>query len=48
MIFDRLFPLPTAKFFVASLVKAGGRTPLKLRGIYGSRQRIVPLDRAPR
>ncbi|MBA3962348.1 MAG: molybdopterin-dependent oxidoreductase [Chthoniobacterales bacterium] len=36
LIFDRLFPLLTVKFFIGSLVKAGGYTPLKLRGVYGA------------
>ena len=36
MIFDRLFPLLTVKFFIDSLVKAGGYTPLKLQGLYGA------------
>lgn len=36
MIFDRAFPLITVDFFIASLVKAGGYTPLKLAGIYGA------------
>jgi len=35
LIFDRLFPLLTVEFFIGSLVKAGGYTPLKLQGIYG-------------
>jgi len=34
LIFDRLFPLLTVEFFIGSLVKAGGYTPLKLQGIY--------------
>ncbi len=36
MIFDRLFPKLTVKFFIGSLVKAGGYTPLKLQGVYGA------------
>ena len=36
MIFDRLFPLLTVKFFIDSLVKAGGYTPLKLQGLYSA------------
>ena len=36
LIFDRLFPLLTVEFFIGSLVKAGGYTPLKLQGIYGA------------
>ena len=36
MIFDRLFPLLTVKFFIGSLVRAGGYTPLKLQGLYGA------------
>ncbi len=36
LIFDRLFPLLTVKFFIGSLVKAGGYTPLKLQGVYGA------------
>jgi DMSO/TMAO reductase YedYZ molybdopterin-dependent catalytic subunit len=36
LIFDRLFPLLTVDFFIGSLVKAGGYTPLKLQGIYGA------------
>jgi DMSO/TMAO reductase YedYZ molybdopterin-dependent catalytic subunit len=36
LIFDRLFPLLTVEFFISSLVKAGGYTPLKLQGIYGA------------
>ena len=30
LIFDRLFPLLTVEFFISSLVRAGGYTPLKL------------------
>ena len=29
LIFDRVFPLLTVNFFISSLVKAGGYTPLK-------------------
>ena len=36
LIFDRLFPKLTVKFFIDSLVRAGGYTPLKLRGVYGA------------
>src|SRR5262249_26129269 len=36
LIFDRLFPFLTVEFFIGSLVKAGGYTPLKLQGVYGS------------
>ena len=36
LIFDRLFPFLTVEFFISSLVKAGGYTPLKLQGIYGA------------
>jgi DMSO/TMAO reductase YedYZ molybdopterin-dependent catalytic subunit len=36
LIFDRVFPLLTVNFFISSLVKAGGYTPLKLQGIYGA------------
>jgi DMSO/TMAO reductase YedYZ molybdopterin-dependent catalytic subunit len=36
LIFDRLFPLLTVEFFISSLVKAGGYTPLKLQGVYGA------------
>ncbi|MEP6822913.1 MAG: molybdopterin-dependent oxidoreductase [Chthoniobacterales bacterium] len=36
LIFDRLFPLLTVEFFISSLVKAGGYTPLKLQGIFGA------------
>ena len=36
LIFDRLFPFLTVEFFIGSLVKAGGYTPLKLQGIYGA------------
>src|SRR2546422_11095831 len=32
LIFDRLFPLLTVEFFIGSLVRAGGYTPLKLQG----------------
>src|SRR6267378_6356798 len=35
LIFDRLFPLLTVEFFISSLVKAGGYTPLKLQGVFG-------------
>src|SRR5215472_5163958 len=34
LIFDRLFPFLTVEFFIGSLVKAGGYTPLKLQGVY--------------
>src|SRR6267154_4289335 len=36
LIFDRLFPLLTVEFFIGSLVKAGGYTPLKLQGVFGA------------
>src|SRR5262245_48973784 len=36
LIFDRLFPLLTVEFFIGSLVKAGGYTPLKLQGVYSA------------
>src|SRR5262252_5236175 len=36
LIFDRVFPFLTVNFFISSLVKAGGYTPLKLQGIYGA------------
>src|SRR5262249_59624122 len=36
LIFDRLFPHLTVEFFIGSLVKAGGYTPLKLQGVYGA------------
>jgi DMSO/TMAO reductase YedYZ molybdopterin-dependent catalytic subunit len=36
LIFDRLFPLLTVEFFISSLVRAGGYTPLKLQGVYGA------------
>src|SRR5215831_18882124 len=36
LIFDRLFPFLTVEFFIGSLVKAGGYTPLKLQGVYGA------------
>src|SRR5437016_13746011 len=36
LIFDRIFPLLTVEFFIGSLVKAGGYTPLKLQGVYGA------------
>ena len=36
LIFDRLFPYLTVEFFISSLVKAGGYTPLKLQGVYGA------------
>lgn len=36
LIFDRLFPKLSVEFFIRSLVKAGGYTPLKLRGVYGA------------
>ena len=36
LMFDRLFPLLTVEFFIGSLVKAGGYTPLKLQGVYGA------------
>ncbi len=36
LIFDRLFPKLTVEFFIDSLVRAGGYTPLKLQGVYGA------------
>ncbi len=36
MIFDRAFPLITTEFFIDSLVRAGGYTPLKLQGVFGA------------
>src|SRR5204863_7678221 len=36
LIFDRLFPFLTVEFFISSLVKASGYTPLKLQGVYGA------------
>src|SRR5215469_7321036 len=36
LIFDRVFPLLTVEFFIGSLVRAGGYTPLKLQGVYGA------------
>src|SRR5260370_5861412 len=36
LIFDRVFPLLTVEFFIGSLVRAGGYTPLKLQGIFGA------------
>jgi DMSO/TMAO reductase YedYZ molybdopterin-dependent catalytic subunit len=36
LIFDRLFPFLTVDFFISSLIKAGGYTPLKLQGIFGA------------
>lgn len=36
MIFDRAFPFVTVKFFIGSLVKAGGYSQLKLQGVYGA------------
>ena len=36
LIFDRIFPLLTVEFFIGSLVRAGGYTPLKLQGIFGA------------
>jgi DMSO/TMAO reductase YedYZ molybdopterin-dependent catalytic subunit len=36
LIFDRVFPFLTVKFFIGSLVRAGGYTPLKLQGVYGA------------
>src|SRR5260370_6909040 len=34
LFFDRLFPLLTVEFFISSLVRAGGYTPLKLQGVF--------------
>src|SRR6266576_4279769 len=31
-----LFPLLTVEFFISSLVRAGGYTPLKLQGVFGA------------
>src|SRR5882724_4224427 len=36
LIFDRIFPLLTVEFFISSLVRAGGYTPLKLQGVLGA------------
>src|SRR5947208_7926302 len=36
LIFDRLFPLLTVEFFISSLVRTGGYTPLKLQGVFGA------------
>src|SRR6266853_1030867 len=36
LIFDRIFPLLTVEFFIGSLVRAGGYTPLKLQGVLGA------------
>src|SRR2546421_12849667 len=36
LIFDRLFPLLRVEFFIGSLVRAGGYTPLKLQGVFGA------------
>src|SRR4029077_6808886 len=36
LIFDRIFPLLTVDFFIGSLVRAGGYTPLKLQGVFGA------------
>jgi DMSO/TMAO reductase YedYZ molybdopterin-dependent catalytic subunit len=36
LIFDRIFPLLTVEFFISSLVRAGGYTPLKLQGVFGA------------
>src|SRR5207248_7172904 len=36
LIFDRLFPLLTVEFFISSLVRAGGYTPLKPQGGFGA------------
>ncbi len=36
MIFDRAFPFLTVKFFIDSLVKAGGYSQLKLQGVFGA------------
>src|SRR5437870_13552562 len=36
LIFDRFFPLLTVEFFISSLVRAGGYTPLKLQGVFGA------------
>src|SRR5205823_13518709 len=36
LIFDRIFPLLTVEFFIGSLVRAGGFTPLILQGVFGA------------
>jgi DMSO/TMAO reductase YedYZ molybdopterin-dependent catalytic subunit len=36
LIFDRIFPFLTVEFFIGSLVRAGGYTPLKLQGVFGA------------
>src|SRR5881628_2579087 len=36
LMFDRIFPLLTVEFFISSLVRAGGYTPLKLQGVFSA------------
>lgn len=36
LIFDRLFPVLTVQFFIGSLARAGGYTPLKIQGVLGA------------
>ncbi len=36
MIFDRVFPFMTVKFFIGSLVRSGSYSALKLNGVYGA------------
>ncbi len=36
MIFDRMFPFVTVKFFIGALVRAGGYSQLKLQGVFGA------------
>ncbi len=36
MIFDRVFPFLTVKFFIGALVKSGSYSALKLNGVYGA------------
>src|SRR3954451_25292767 len=43
LIFDRLFPFLTVEFFIGSLVKCVGCTPLKLQGVYGPMAGQVPV-----
>ena len=36
LIFDRIFPFMTVEFFISSIARAGGFTPLKLQGVFGA------------
>ena len=45
MIFDRVFPLVTVKFFIGSLVRAGSYSALMLQGFYGRVGRSVGARR---